>query len=31
MLNGTYVRDDPHYWFYDNIEDLNDRGYDQFA
>jgi lysophospholipase L1-like esterase len=23
-----YDRDDPHYWFYDNIEDPNDRGYD---
>lgn len=25
---STYVPDDPHYWFYDNIEDPNDRGYD---
>lgn len=25
---SAYVRDDPHYWFYDNIEDPNDRGYD---
>lgn len=25
---STYVRDDPHYWFYENIEDPNDRGYD---
>ena len=25
---STYVREDPHYWFYDNIEDPNDRGYD---
>ena len=25
---STYVADDPHYWFYDNIEDPNDRGYD---
>jgi lysophospholipase L1-like esterase len=24
----TYVADDPHYWFYDNVEDPNDRGYD---
>ena len=24
----TYVREDPHYWFYENIEDPNDRGYD---
>ncbi|MEZ6135012.1 MAG: SGNH/GDSL hydrolase family protein [Pirellulaceae bacterium] len=23
-----YDRQDPHYWFYDNIEDPNDRGYD---
>jgi hypothetical protein len=25
---ATYRREDPHYWFYDNIEDPNDRGYD---
>jgi lysophospholipase L1-like esterase len=25
---ATYRADDPHYWFYDNIEDPNDRGYD---
>lgn len=25
---STYDRDDPHYWFYANIEDPNDRGYD---
>jgi hypothetical protein len=25
---STYCRQDPHYWFYDNIEDPNDRGYD---
>jgi len=25
---STYVADDPHYWFYENIEDPNDRGYD---
>lgn len=25
---STYVHEDPHYWFYDNIEDPNDRGYD---
>ena len=24
----TYRRDDPHDWFYGNIEDPNDRGYD---
>ena len=24
----TYRSDDPHYWFYENIEDPNDRGYD---
>lgn len=24
----TYVPEDPHYWFYDNVEDPNDRGYD---
>jgi hypothetical protein len=23
-----YDRDDPHYWFFTNIEDPNDRGYD---
>lgn len=23
-----YCADDPHYWFYDNVEDPNDRGYD---
>ncbi|MBI5094880.1 MAG: SGNH/GDSL hydrolase family protein [Candidatus Hydrogenedentes bacterium] len=23
-----YHRDDPHYWYYDNLEDPNDRGYD---
>ncbi len=23
-----YDRSDPHFWFYDNIEDPNDRGYD---
>ncbi len=23
-----YRKDDPHYWFYTNIEDPNDRGYD---
>ena len=23
-----YRKDDPHYWFYSNIEDPNDRGYD---
>ncbi|EAQ78696.1 SGNH/GDSL hydrolase family protein [Blastopirellula marina] len=25
---ATYVADDPHYWFYENVEDPNDRGYD---
>lgn len=25
---STYVRSDPHYWYFDNIEDPNDRGYD---
>lgn len=25
---ATYRSDDPHYWFYTNIEDPNDRGYD---
>jgi lysophospholipase L1-like esterase len=25
---ATYDKDDPHYWFYANIEDPNDRGYD---
>lgn len=25
---STYVADDPHYWFFENIEDPNDRGYD---
>ena len=25
---STYVKEDPHYWFYENIEDPNDRGYD---
>lgn len=24
----TYRSDDPHYWYYENIEDPNDRGYD---
>jgi len=23
-----YRRDDPHYWYYENLEDPNDRGYD---
>jgi hypothetical protein len=23
-----YCAEDPHYWYYDNIEDPNDRGYD---
>jgi lysophospholipase L1-like esterase len=25
---STYRAEDPYYWFYDNIEDPNDRGYD---
>ncbi len=25
---GHYRKDDPHYWFHENIEDPNDRGYD---
>ncbi|GAA4433092.1 SGNH/GDSL hydrolase family protein [Bremerella cremea] len=25
---STYIADDPYYWFYENIEDPNDRGYD---
>ncbi len=25
---STYDRTDPHYWFYENVEDPNDRGYD---
>lgn len=25
---STYVADDPYYWYFDNIEDPNDRGYD---
>lgn len=25
---STYRADDPHYWYYANIEDPNDRGYD---
>jgi len=24
----TYRKDDPHYWFFENFEDPNDRGYD---
>jgi hypothetical protein len=23
-----YHADDPHYWYFDNLEDPNDRGYD---
>lgn len=26
--NPHYRRNDPHYWFYGNFEDPNDRGYD---
>jgi lysophospholipase L1-like esterase len=25
---STYVAADPHYWYFDNLEDPNDRGYD---
>jgi len=25
---ATYQANDPHYWYYDNLEDPNDRGYD---
>jgi hypothetical protein len=25
---STYRPNDPNYWYYDNIEDPNDRGYD---
>ncbi len=25
---STYATHDPHYWYYSNIEDPNDRGYD---
>ena len=28
FYRSHYHADDPHYWFYDNIEDPNDRGYD---
>ena len=27
-LNAHYHPDDPHYWYFDNLEDPNDRGYD---
>ena len=26
--SGHYHLDDPHYWYYDNLEDPNERGYD---
>jgi lysophospholipase L1-like esterase len=26
--SGHYHWDDPHYWYYDNLEDPNERGYD---
>jgi hypothetical protein len=26
--SGHYHGDDPHYWYYDNLEDPNERGYD---
>lgn len=26
--SDTYRADDPHYWYWDNLEDPNDRGYD---
>jgi hypothetical protein len=25
---ASYRRDDPHYWYFSNVEDPNDRGYD---
>jgi len=25
---STYRNNDPHYWFFDNVKDPNDRGYD---
>jgi hypothetical protein len=25
---GSYRKDDPHYWYFDNLEDPNPRGYD---
>lgn len=28
IWRSNYDADDPHYWFYNNIEDPNDRGYD---
>ena len=27
-MNHHYRKADPHYWYYDNLEDPNDRGYD---
>jgi lysophospholipase L1-like esterase len=26
--NAYYHKDDPHYWYFENLEDPNDRGYD---
>ena len=26
--NPYFREDDPHYWYFDNLEDPNDRGYD---
>ena len=26
--NPNYRPDDPHYWYFKNLEDPNDRGYD---
>ncbi len=26
--HAHYRADDPHYWYWDNLEDPNDRGYD---
>jgi lysophospholipase L1-like esterase len=28
MLNPHYHSSDPHYWYFDNLEDPNDRGFD---
>jgi hypothetical protein len=27
-LNAHYDKNDPHYWYFENLEDPNDRGYD---
>jgi hypothetical protein len=26
--NENYRKEDPYYWYFDNLEDPNDRGYD---